>query len=631
MYEENSEDNSESHGEGSLQSSPEPTLTQMQLAAVSQAHPNLMAQEMLRDMARMAQEQALVKPEPGLIKTEPVSSASSPTTTTTTSPELPPQRSEILAGLKVKSTLGLKDTAAAAGMQQNGYYGNSKVVDGARDDSAEVESDVQIMTETYGANRRKSHAVPTRKIQDVAAIRSHLLAGSRTVKTEDPTRPEDTCGVRKPRKGTPVKLCSTPPTVNHVEDLSHARRQIFTDMPPLDGPYEEDEEEAISSGEVSQSEDYGRLTIVTEDEPTTMNIGTMKVPIQPQYKDARQYTRPGAKVEQHEPQQQHRSPPPPPAPVVHTSTPAPSTAPSTFQPLDLTSPVKDPTGKRKEDILVAVAASDASSTLAQCQTLLLNGKEYEIVPVGTSQWITRNEYEMMKELSEVHKPKTSGVRSVPLKVPQIKLALKSAAALIQKNSEKEKANRDLANAKSEAAKEECSKPAQGDCARPSEGGSGQQDKGRACTASEEVSQHSGDTTTQETVKKDNQEVSPKDSSPAKRRSSSEADSSESEKKKAKLAEPEENNPKETTGSMGDQSPDATNNNNKGDLIKSKTSLEDTDLIEENGLSKDEKENCPENKNTDSEMETEEGEKVTDEKGGQLAFPLLKQLLKPPMV
>ena len=52
----------------------------------------------------------------------------------------------------------------------------------------------------------------------------------------------------------------------------------------------------------------------------------------------------------------------------------------------------------KEIIYKSVCSIDVSETIATTQTLLLNGKRYDIVNVGGSRWITKNEYEMMREL-----------------------------------------------------------------------------------------------------------------------------------------------------------------------------------------------------------------------------------------
>ena len=70
-----------------------------------------------------------------------------------------------------------------------------------------------------------------------------------------------------------------------------------------------------------------------------------------------------------------------------------------------------------------VANSNAEDALTKVETLRLNDKQYEIVPLGNKQWITRNEYEIMKELSAVQKPSTF-VREknvATLKVPVFKV------------------------------------------------------------------------------------------------------------------------------------------------------------------------------------------------------------------
>lgn len=616
MYDDNGEDNSETVGDGSLQSSPEPTLTQMQLAAVSQAHPNLMAQEMLRDMARMAQEQAMVKTEPGL-KPETGASDSSTSSSSTNI-----QRSEILAGLKVKSAISLSEAAAAA--QNGGFSSRADDRSGSESGPMELESDVQIMNETYG-NRRKSRTPPKRNHDSVKSLRSH--------KPED--KVDEPCGVRKPRKGTPVKLCSTPPVGHNVEDAP-ARRQIFGDMPALDGPYEED---SASPSDSSQHDDYGRLTIVTEEEPS-LNIGTMKVPIQPQLKESvysRQQTR-------HSTAEQSEAP----STIKEIQ---PSVDPSSYQPLDLTSPTKDATSPRKKDIMEAVAVSDVNTTLSQSQTLLLNGKEYDIVPVGNNQWITRSEYEMMKSLSEVHKPtltekiELEKPRVVPLKVPQIKLALKSVSALIQRQSEK--VNRNLSSKSSEPPSP---KKAEEVSQESTTTKSGEKDK-REDTLKEAGADlvQKGDTEgvcvdVEKTVSQ-KEENSAKVASSLKRKSSENEEESDAKKLKVTFQdgdetsnntateseeeknEKEEEEDEEEEGAM--EAIDATSNNNKGEKTVNNKSKENG--AAESGTQEEGKDETTENTEEMEIMETENGEKIPDEKGGNLAFPLLKQLLKPPMV
>ena len=47
--------------------------------------------------------------------------------------------------------------------------------------------------------------------------------------------------------------------------------------------------------------------------------------------------------------------------------------------------------------------SGADETLAKAQILLLNGQEYEIVPIGGGRWISKNEYQLQKALKSVKK------------------------------------------------------------------------------------------------------------------------------------------------------------------------------------------------------------------------------------
>ena len=93
-------------------------------------------------------------------------------------------------------------------------------------------------------------------------------------------------------------------------------------------------------------------------------------------------------------------------PVVQTPTPPP---PSSLASAD---------DNEKQLIFKRVCSTDAQQTLAKTQTLLLNGKRYEIVPVGDGRWITRNEYEMMRELHTLQV--NAGMSSPKLNTPIIK-------------------------------------------------------------------------------------------------------------------------------------------------------------------------------------------------------------------
>lgn len=101
-------------------------------------------------------------------------------------------------------------------------------------------------------------------------------------------------------------------------------------------------------------------------------IGTMKVPILPP-----------------------KSPPGRRLPASPKANPVPFTPILTF---DLSGSGRA-TSTDKQNMMVLVAGSDPANTLSQVQTLVLNGRDYEIVPIGNGQWITRNEYELMRELT----------------------------------------------------------------------------------------------------------------------------------------------------------------------------------------------------------------------------------------
>ncbi len=224
-----------------------------------------------------------------------------------------------------------------------------------------------------------------------------LASGGRS-----PDSGDDMSMSRKPRKGTPVKLCHTPPNATTSgEDTSSVRRQVF---PEMGSSFEDDNASNTSSPKPPLKE----VINITEDEflaqavknsilpSTATNIGTMKVPI-------------------------------------HQNS---SLSPRAMQKAALNvSPTKgqDPASARK-DILEAVAQSNnAGEALKKVQMLMLNGKQYEIVSVGEGQWVTRNEYDMMRELSEVVKPaatvqETSAKTPVTLKVPVVRSTVSVAEA-----------------------------------------------------------------------------------------------------------------------------------------------------------------------------------------------------------
>ena len=210
----------------------------------------------------------------------------------------------------------------------------------------------------------------------VAAKTAAILSGSKSPEITDET------GVsRKPRKGTPVKLCHTPPAKSIPAEGSQSSRQVFPEM------------SACSSANDS-SEDDSKVDKVTEEDENdsakdigNFNIGTMKIPI---HKPSKESPRAILKC-------------------------ASNVSPSLSK--------KTESENTKEDIIEAVANSNAEDALTKVETLRLNDKQYEIVPLGNKQWITRNEYEIMKDLSAVEKP-SAFVREksvATLKVPVFKV------------------------------------------------------------------------------------------------------------------------------------------------------------------------------------------------------------------
>ena len=237
-----------------------------------------------------------------------------------------------------------------------------------------------------------------------AEVEGHMTLRTKIVEDDDPISkivaaktaailngrksPEisDEAGVsRKPRKGTPVKLCHTPLTKGLPNEGSPVSRQVF---PEMSTSYET----ALTTSSFhdnspkggNSTEDLTKATNGTMKDAGNFNIGTMRIPI-------------------HKPSKES-----PRAMLKSSSNPSPS-LPTVTQPDE----------KNTEDIIEAVANSNAQQTLAKVETLRLNDKQYEIVPLGNKQWITRNEYEIMKELYAVQNPSvfTRQKSVAALKVP----------------------------------------------------------------------------------------------------------------------------------------------------------------------------------------------------------------------
>ena len=103
----------------------------------------------------------------------------------------------------------------------------------------------------------------------------------------------------------------------------------------------------------------------------------------------------------------------------HTRSHDLAVVPSGVTPLDLSTPKGFSTGavgcanvastpEEPEDMSLksqthspAVTPEDDGKDILKSQTLLLNGKKYEIVPLGDGRWISQNEYELLRGLGEI--------------------------------------------------------------------------------------------------------------------------------------------------------------------------------------------------------------------------------------
>ncbi len=359
-------------------------IDQATLDAVAKSHPNLMAQEMLRDIARIAK--ASVKNDTFKEK----SSSSGSLTLETGQKEIK------------RSSPNLKTPAVNGGVRSGGQSKvieeqmRSKFIPTSGPPVAEMM--VRIPPGMHGHVPNQTMKLPLQVASMPVPMTADAIEVSsiRNVKTEGAEmaylaqrRPESALTVepvpvevergapRKSRKGTPVKLCATPPSSGL--DLSNVRRQICSES--LDIGYDEDLDETsqpLSEPDIEVSS--------ASNEPISMNIGTMRVPIRPIHKEtmhSRKSLSNGTKS-------------------MSKSPPRMSGGGGEPNLLDLTGSGRNSTTDR-QDIMAAVAESNIMKTMDRVQTLLLNGKDYEIVPIGNGRWITRNEYELLKELCTVDK------------------------------------------------------------------------------------------------------------------------------------------------------------------------------------------------------------------------------------
>ena len=133
---------------------------------------------------------------------------------------------------------------------------------------------------------------------------------------------------RKPRKGTPVKLCTTPPAVHNVLPTASRNLSNFTVN-----------QQSVTN--LSKENVHGMVQTSLVQNPTSVST-----------------TKSGAEG----------------------------------SPLDLT---RSPEA--------SATTNSVENAILNSQVLMLNGKRFEIVPLGDGRWVTRNEYEIMKCLEHVRK------------------------------------------------------------------------------------------------------------------------------------------------------------------------------------------------------------------------------------
>ena len=350
-------------------------------------NPNLMAQEMLRDIARIAQKQA-----------KEMIAAQRKNGGAASEVELEPGQviNQLLQPNMLIPNLTLQ-------LQKNQQLDTGSPSDG-KDSLAKNAQVKEKLRATLKVEPVKKEEVPTMKLP-TTPVKYSEEEGPVELTTRGnttPPAPEET-SVRKPRKGTPVKLC--PVTTAAGLDLSCVKRQVVFSA-----------EDGSVTGQVGYHEDSDQVSAEGKEEQneSPQNIGMLKVPI----RRPRESPRPrivSSAPEQTEGLCMVRSPQ---REEVHKEVPTTESGNTKSNGLlDLTGSGRmSVTGT--QDLLEAVSQSDPDTTMARKQILVLNGREYEIVPVGAERWITRNEYELLRELCMVEEGAKKNITMQISKAPE---------------------------------------------------------------------------------------------------------------------------------------------------------------------------------------------------------------------
>ena len=358
----------------------------------SRLNTSLLAQEVLRDMATMVR---LRKNSSGT--PEPSSEKSSTSSTDTDKPgQKPKEESQGKSSPKHMKTEqeDAEDDDEMKSMSKVGYSGPTDV---CTDESGQV---LSLSPNSVRAKKTQANECPTENNVKVKKNNNNIEKSTDHNPAENThSNNEEAQNVRKPRKGTPFKLCATPPSQSCI-DLSERSRSAVS---PGIGGYNSGSNSQNSSRRSSQenmpnygncrspdSDDISQTDIHGLDTKPAAVIGNIQVPIKRQRKDTGS---PRGYLKRHSMQYTE-----PVAPSI-----ASDSAQSAGSPLDLThSAVRAPTNTASAVNSTPKSTANQQSSADGKQILLLNGLEYEIVPLGNGRWISKNEYELIRQLNSVH-------------------------------------------------------------------------------------------------------------------------------------------------------------------------------------------------------------------------------------
>lgn len=318
--------------------------------------PALVAQLMLRDMARIAEHANLVAKQP--TETEQQDKHESKTVDNVKSPQTPEGTTEADVGERERE--GKNGSQNLSLQYQEMFKRLVQVIAkdpavvataGAANQQANVLSSSVNEKDTTAVQGSVAPSCDTTEPVEQAAKDENLVNGAAS---SSMTSEEN--AMRKPRKGTPIKLETTQAPAKRQEEVTDlsVKQNLQASL--------DASEENVSKNPVS----------VTTVHPAK----------------------------------------------AHTRSHDPAVVPSGVTALDLSTPKGSsagaegclsiaPTAEEPEDMSLKsqthspATPDDDGKNALRSQTLLLNGKRYEIVPLGDGRWISQNEYELLRGLGEI--------------------------------------------------------------------------------------------------------------------------------------------------------------------------------------------------------------------------------------